>query len=64
MNTIPKGSKIYSNGTFICTIINDLPKGYIPQPEDFDPIQPIGTTLDNTEIKFNDIVIYRHPNFV
>ena len=61
---IPKGSELYSDGVFISTFNNQMKMDYLPKPEDFTPSIPTGTVINNSEVKHNGKVIYRHPNFV
>lgn len=61
---IPKGSILFDKGIKIAEVIKDLPAGYVPQPEDFNPFIPKGTTFLDSHIEYQKRIIYRHPYFL
>ena len=61
---IPKGSKLLSMGKVIAVTMKDLPMGYVPSPDDLDPVIPKGTVIPEACFQYNGKVIYQHPNFI
>ena len=61
---IPKGSDVYLNGVFLAETTKKLEYGDVPQSSDFEPEIEEGTDWHPFIFKFDDIDIYKHPNFL